>query len=715
MKKVNLILGTNAASDVPAANLMIAALASKYNWSFECVQDVCTTIKRYGSEMKDLPTSKQGFLNSLGVQKWNTQYGWICKNCNVPYYNDIFKNPVKVIQSYTCQQKPCRQSDHYVVFDLKKIIETILPTLSANSRENVHDSHFVNKIRQRQPTAGSNDYTITINTDGVPLFKSSKSSVWPILGSFNIGNLNQQKQNVMLLGLWIGSDKPNFNHFLSKFIADINDLSSNGVTWRDKNGSEKNSKIFLSHVMCDSIARPLVQGTSQFNAIYGCNFCYHKSATTEGYKSHFFKHDLTFRNLRTMASMLADSKRQHEGGDGRGVKSESPLIKISGFDLVLGFPPDVMHCCYLGITRQFTNTWLNTKNFRHEYYLGSKQKFIEVDKRLLLIRPPIRINRCPRSLENRKFFKAHEWQAWLFYYSPLVLKNILPDKFYYHWLLLVRAMSILTSEFINDNDIKEAENLLIDFSEQVHTLYDVSQCTYNVHLLLHLPYFVNQYGPLQYVSMFSFENYNQTFLKYITGTQYVSHQIAKRYLQDLVQNYNSSSQNPNSEYSQFLKTLKCNGSNINKYYISSSGVLYNKCKLFKPYVFEWSCLQYLLGLGVSYFQKFKRSSDKEIIYSKQYRLSVTRNNCCVRILHNLAIVIEVFMYVPNTKQAYAVGYLHSIQKDSHINLNYVNKSSGFRNGYVKCSELKDIMICAELNDTIYFLDFINYSDNNKSQ
>lgn len=663
--------------------------------------------------MKDLPTTKHGFLSKLGVLDWETSYGWICRKCNLSFYYNLFEKASSVIKCSTCDDKPNRQSDHYIIFDLEQTLQKILPFLHQNSNESQNDLFYRYKLRKRFPSSTDNDFTLVLNTDGVPLYKSSKRSLWPVLGTICFGNLHQQKLNVIMLGLWVGVEKPDFEHFLWKIINQINDISERGVIYRKLDGLVVKSRLFLSHIMCDSIARPLVQGTSQFNAIYGCNFCYHKSATSEGYKSHFYRHDNSYKDVRSMASMLADLNEIKCNGESRGVKRESPFLKVPNFDLIFGFPPDVMHCCYLGVTRQFTNTWFNSNNNAKPYYLGGKQSFDKINSSLCNICPPNRMNRTPRGLENRKFYKAHEWQAWLLYYSPIVLKDTLSSHYYYHWLTLVQALSILTSSHVNEIDIQRAQDLMVQFSEQVHELYDVSQCTYNVHLLLHLPTFVRYYGPLQYISMFSFENYNQVLLKYVTGTQFVAHQIAKRYIQDMIQKYNLESQNPQSEYSLFLKSIRSKGSLRGLCVIEQHGILH-ECASFHPTLPSWSCLSYYMEVGVKFFKKYKRSSDNVEFYGKRHVAAITRNNCCVRIRYNLAILIETFMYVSQTKEMFAVGYLHSLKKSDNLNLNHFNQSVGFTNGCLPCTSLKDIMMYIEKDNDIYFVDFLNYADNNNS-
>ena len=58
---------------------------------------------------------------------------------------------------------------------------------------------------------------------------------------------------------------------------------------------------------------------------------------------------------------------------------------------------------------------------------------------------------------------ASEWKAFLFYYGPATLYGILPDQFYVHFMILVKAIGILLAESIVENDLVVAEKLLRKF------------------------------------------------------------------------------------------------------------------------------------------------------------------------------------------------------------------------------------------------------------
>ena len=110
-------------------------------------------------------------------------------------------------------------------------------------------------------------------------------------------------------------------------------------------------------------------------------------------------------------------------------------------------------------------------------YLGSMgDKF---DQRMLQIKLPDVIQRVPRSISLRKFWKgnysnitlpqfhlyfpASEWKSFLLYLVPATLNNILPDQYYVHVFLLIKAVRILLSDSISEEELKLAEKLLKKF------------------------------------------------------------------------------------------------------------------------------------------------------------------------------------------------------------------------------------------------------------
>ena len=88
-------------------------------------------------------------------------------------------------------------------------------------------------IRQKYPSpmlAILSGLKLSFNIDGVPLFKSSKKSLWPILCAVT----NLKPLIVFPVALTYGGIKPNNLDFLSDTIKDLNGLIQNGLFFEER-------------------------------------------------------------------------------------------------------------------------------------------------------------------------------------------------------------------------------------------------------------------------------------------------------------------------------------------------------------------------------------------------------------------------------------------------------------------------------------------------
>jgi hypothetical protein len=89
------------------------------------------------------------------------------------------------------------------------------------------------KIYQSQISAGKlgqkNQISFSFNTDGISPFQSSTVTIWPIYLVINELpiHIRFKMENVILLGLWFGKQKPNMNSFLAPVVQMINEGTFN--------------------------------------------------------------------------------------------------------------------------------------------------------------------------------------------------------------------------------------------------------------------------------------------------------------------------------------------------------------------------------------------------------------------------------------------------------------------------------------------------------
>ena len=67
-------------------------------------------------------------------------------------------------------------------------------------------------------------------SDGIPVFKSTKFSIWPLYLAVNELPPNHRflRKNMLLWGVWFGAEKPDMNTFLTPFVQDMKTLKQDG-------------------------------------------------------------------------------------------------------------------------------------------------------------------------------------------------------------------------------------------------------------------------------------------------------------------------------------------------------------------------------------------------------------------------------------------------------------------------------------------------------
>ena len=107
--------------------------------------------------------------------------------------------------------------------------------------------------------------TFTYNTDGVPLFKSSKFSLWPLYFAINELPCQQcfQKENMILAGLWYGKSKPIMLNFLKPFHTALSKLETDGIEAKSPSGENLILKAILLLGTCNMPAKCMVCNSTQ--------------------------------------------------------------------------------------------------------------------------------------------------------------------------------------------------------------------------------------------------------------------------------------------------------------------------------------------------------------------------------------------------------------------------------------------------------------------
>lgn len=375
------------------------------------------------------------------------------------------------------------------------------------------------------------DISFTWNTDGVPLFKSSKTSMWPLFLTINElpFAIRRNPENLLLVGLWIGPKKPEMLTFLDPFIEDLQTLQD-GIEIHAPINDLPMFKLrgYLIAGTADLPAKCTVHNMVQFNGKYSCPHCTQPGETAKAGKgvAHIFpfQYDGATEPKRTHQESLEQAERAFQSGKSEcGIKGPCWLTQLQFYDFVKSNCIDYMHCVLLGVTKRLLTLWFSKDNANEPFSFFRHTD--EVNRRLAKLKPPLFITRAPRPLSELKYWKASEYKSFLLYYGPVILVDILNNSYYSHFLLLSEGIYILLKQSIKMDELKHAENLLEQFVMTFATLYKARYLTLNFHLLLHFPENVKQLGPIWGYSCFPFEDGNGFLMKLVKGTQHVHSQL----------------------------------------------------------------------------------------------------------------------------------------------------------------------------------------------
>lgn len=357
------------------------------------------------------------------------------------------------------------------------------------------------------------------NVDGLPISKSTNSNVWPIQGL--IRNLDQFKLPPFVVGIYHGYDKPkDSNEYLKSLYDELLFLQNNTVKIE-----ELEVIIRVRSFICDTPAKTFITGTKGHTGYFGCSKCVQEGTHIDR-RMCFTESNA---ELRTDDGFSLRKQTEHHLFD--------PILEKIGMGMVSQFPLDYLHLVCLGVMKKLLTLWSEGPL---ECRL-SNSMIEKINERLASAEfsRPAEFSRNIRGLETFKRWKATELRTFLLYTGPVVLKNILSNKVYNHFLLFHSAIRILEHETFHKKFIELARDLLLNFVEKFKIMYGDSHLVYNVHNLVHLCNDVELYGKLHNFSAFPFENNMQQVKRMIRKKNKPLQQISNRLFEKSISEVNT--------------------------------------------------------------------------------------------------------------------------------------------------------------------------------
>lgn len=349
---------------------------------------------------------------------------------------------------------------------------------------------------------------LDINVDGLPLFDSSRTQLWPILARI------VEYEKIFPIGIFLGKTKPKDLHeYLQAFVSNMTEILKNGILFENKR-----IEVRIRYIICDTPARAYICGIKGHTSKSGCTKCTQEAKKIDGVLTYSTKIE------KRITDEDFENRRYPNHHQPEYLHQKTPL-ELLGVKMISQVPLDIMHLVDLGVTKKF----LHRIYFKHAYFEISQENLDSISKSLENVKKgiPKEFVRNARPLEEIVYWKATEYRQFLLYSGIVALKNHIPDNLFYQFLILHTAFRLLlcTKNF-NDN-AKLAQRLLNTFVNNFSILFGENSVSFNIHSLLHATEVGNNVNNLSEISAYPFENHLQKIKKYVKKPSTILQQINK--------------------------------------------------------------------------------------------------------------------------------------------------------------------------------------------
>ena len=154
-------------------------------------------------------------------------------------------------------------------------------------------------LEKETDLAENDSLELVIHFDGIPVYKSSSVSFWPILCSIHGTSLLP-----FAIAIHYSDKKPNVNLYLQQFCTELKELMSTGLHF-----GNKRYNIKLRAFIADAPAKSFVKQVKQHGGYYACTHCTVKGTYDKNLKSMSYN-DVN-ASLRTNESFRTKEQPQH--------------------------------------------------------------------------------------------------------------------------------------------------------------------------------------------------------------------------------------------------------------------------------------------------------------------------------------------------------------------------------------------------------------------
>ncbi|CAB3372139.1 Hypothetical predicted protein [Cloeon dipterum] len=392
--------------------------------------------------------------------------------------------------------------------------------------KDVADGSVHLKLRGR---FGTDINTYNFFGDAAPAFEASKKSIFSLMISPNFLDKADRCHQVTLGAIWVGRKEPPMDIICLPFVKDAARIATHGVDWKDHDGKERNTKLLPLVAIADTVARPKLIGSAVHNAPFGCFLCHHPNDECGQAYNRFTVRDPA-PTLRSHQSWQRDLKEAIETGEPtRGVKKDSIIAKLPGFEIPENVGAEAMHAGDIGHTKTLLKIW--SANYRDPFYIFSPYKRAKIDEYIHNVRlPSLSSSRLMTGISDFRTWKASQAKTWALHLSLPILTDLQQTEHLAIWGRYISAYWRLCKSSISESDILEAQLLLEEVSHGHQLLYGKTAMTSNLHQTLHWPVTVTRLGPLTEYTAYPYEGKFPAIKRDVTSTKGTSQQVMERAL-----------------------------------------------------------------------------------------------------------------------------------------------------------------------------------------
>lgn len=393
--------------------------------------------------------------------------------------------------------KPSKEICYFPIIRAFKIIEKY-GNLSSKIFMNFEELSKIAPLGDWFKTNFEGNYPLAAirgGTDGLSVFSSIFSEVYPFMGSFLDNDSKHEKtiRDFFTIAITSFTDKPDdIDCLLIPVIQELIYLWNIGYKTQDLT----TIKIVVLPISADLEAKVKILHYSQWNAKFGCIYC----KKVNEYDSNtvcWFGPCGALRNHKPTAADIGKF----------GVKKLSPFLQIPYVSLLFHFPPELMHHWFVkGVAENVIKNEIkkicgNSKKNKDDFFslISTKLKSIQIHSDF---GRNLRLNeKCLKNL------KAEEIKKLFLKVLFVVMEEFMDDDSVDVWnslrLIMLKSVNPSPSE-IDTALVKRKASSIVD---SIANCYGKNTISMKTHHLKHFPMFLKEFNSLSPFTAFDFENY----------------------------------------------------------------------------------------------------------------------------------------------------------------------------------------------------------------